>query len=218
MEFIDEGVPEDAYRWVLPVEKSGEKPEVVSITFNGGLPIELNGKPMLLRDLIAELNHKAGQSGVGAIDMIEDRVVGIKSHEFYECPAAITIISGHKYLESLVLNKKESQLKKVMDQQFADMVYSGLWFDPAMDHIKRFQQSINAVVNGTVKLKLYKGNVIPMGVESTNSLYDIFMSTYGKNQTFDQSKAPGFIYVFGSQTITTRKARKKQFGEIIIEE
>ena len=218
MEFIDEGVPEDAYRWVLPVEKSGEKPEVVSITFNGGLPIELNGKPMLLRDLIAELNHKAGQSGVGAIDMIEDRVVGIKSHEFYECPAAITIISGHKYLESLVLNKKESQLKKVMDQQFADMVYSGLWFDPAMDHIKRFQQSINAVVNGTVKLKLYKGNVIPMGVESTNSLYDIFMSTYGKNQTFDQSKAPGFIYVFGSQTITTRKVRKKQFGEIIIEE
>lgn len=218
IEFIDEGVPEDAYRWVLPVEKSGEKPEVISITFKDGLPVKLNGKQLLLADLISELNYIAGQCGVGAIDMIEDRVVGIKSHEFYECPAAITIINGHKYLESLVLNKKESQLKKNMDQQFADMVYSGLWFDPAMDHIKAFQRSINAIVNGTVKLKLYKGNVIPVGVESSNSLYDMFMSTYGKNQTFDQSKAPGFIYVFGSQTITTSKVRKRQLDKIIIEE
>jgi argininosuccinate synthase len=180
--------------------------------------VELNGTPMHLRDLITELNHKAGQCGVGAIDMIEDRVVGIKSHEFYECPAAITIINGHKYLESLVLNKKESQLKKVMDEQFADIVYSGLWFDPVMDHIQKFQNSINALINGTVKLKLYKGNVIPAGVESASSLYDMFMSTYGKNQTFDQSKAPGFIYVFGSQTITTTKVRKKQFNEITVKE
>jgi argininosuccinate synthase len=148
--------------------------------------------------------------------MIEDRVVGIKSHEFYECPAAVTIITGHRYLESLVLSKRESQLKKFMDQQFADMVYSGLWFDPLMDHVKVFQQSINAAVNGRIKLKLYKGNIIPVGVESTNSLYDMSVSTYGKNQTFDQSKAPGFIYIFGSQTITTRKVRKKHLEEAII--
>ncbi|EQB68555.1 argininosuccinate synthase [Cuniculiplasma divulgatum] len=217
IELINEGVPEDAYRWVLPIEKSAEKADVISITFNNGLPVKLNGKAMLLADLITELNYKAGQNGVGAIDLIEDRVVGIKSHEFYECPAAVTIINGHKYLESLVLNKRESQLKRVMDQQFAEMVYSGLWFDPAMEHIKKFQQSINLLVNGTVKLKLYKGNVIPMGVESSNSLYDVFMSTYGKNQTFDQSKAPGFIYVFGSQTITTSKVRKKQLDKIVIE-
>ena len=217
IELINEGVPEDAYRWVLPIEKSAEKAEVISITFNNGLPVKLNGKAMLLADLITELNYKAGQNGVGAIDLIEDRVVGIKSHEFYECPAAVTIINGHKYLESLVLNKRESQLKRVMDQQFAEMVYSGLWFDPAMEHIKKFQQSINLLVNGTVKLKLYKGNIIPMGVESSNSLYDVFMSTYGKNQTFDQSKAPGFIYVFGSQTITTSKVRKKQLDKIVIE-
>ena len=167
IELINEGVPEDAYRWVLPIEKSAEKAEVISITFNNGLPVKLNGKAMLLADLITELNYKAGQNGVGAIDLIEDRVVGIKSHEFYECPAAVTIINGHKYLESLVLNKRESQLKRVMDQQFAEMVYSGLWFDPAMEHIKKFQQSINLLVNGTVKLKLYKGNIIPMGVESS---------------------------------------------------
>ena len=218
IESVEEGVPEDAYRWVLPVEKSRENPEIVSIKFRGGLPVEINERQLPLNELISELNFKAGQNGVGAIDMIEDRVVGIKSHEFYECPAAITIISGHKYLESLVLNKKESQLKKLMDQQFADMVYSGLWFDPAMDHIKKFQQSINGLINGTVKLKLYKGNVIPVGVESTNSLYDLSMSTYGRNQKFDQSKAPGFIYVFGSQTIATRKARKKQFTDLVIEE
>ena len=218
IESVEEGVPEDAYRWVLPVEKSLENPETVSIKFRGGLPVEINERQLPLNELISELNFKAGQNGVGAIDMIEDRVVGIKSHEFYECPAAITIISGHKYLESLVLNKKESQLKKLMDQQFADMVYSGLWFDPAMDHIKKFQQSINGLINGTVKLKLYKGNIIPVGVESTNSLYDLSMSTYGRNQKFDQSKAPGFIYVFGSQTIATRKARKKQFTDLVIEE
>ncbi len=218
IEFINEGVPEDAYKWVLPIEKSVDKPVVLSVTYSGGLPVELNEKQMPLKDLIAELNYVAGQSGIGAIDMIEDRVVGIKSHEFYECPAAITIITGHKYLESLVLSKRESQLKKFVDQQFADMVYSGLWFDPLMDHIKVFQQSINAAVNGKVKLKLYKGNIIPVGVESTNSLYDMSVSTYGKNQTFDQSKAPGFIYVFGSQTIATRKVRKKHLEEMIIKE
>ncbi len=218
IESIDEGIPEDAYKWVLPVEKSLDIPVDILITYSEGLPVELNGRKIPLKDLIAELNYIAGQSGVGAIDMIEDRVVGIKSHEFYECPAAVTIINGHKYLESLVLTKRENQLKKLMDQQFADMVYSGLWFDPLMDHIKKFQQSINGAVNGKVKLKLYKGNIIPLGAESANSLYDFSKSTYGKNQTFDQSKAPGFIYIFGSQTIAAKKARKRHLEEMVMKE
>ena len=218
IEYPDEGVPDDAYRWILPPEKSSSIPELVSIGFQKGLPVELNGRKEELDDLIAHLNIISGKNGIGAIDMIEDRLVGIKSHEFYECPAAVTIINAHKYLESLVLNKRESQLKKTMDQTFSEMVYNGLWYDPSMEHIMRFQKSVNSLVNGKVKLKLYRGNIIPMGVESYNSLYDFSKSTYGIGQTFDQSKSPGFIYVFGSQTIATIKGRKKMKQEIAINE
>jgi argininosuccinate synthase len=105
-----------------------------------------------------------------------------------------------------------------MDQTFSEMVYNGLWYDPSMEHIMQFQKSVNSLVNGKVKLKLYRGNIIPMGVESYNSLYDFSKSTYGIGQTFDQSKSPGFIYVFGSQTIATIKGRKKMKQEIAINE
>lgn len=218
IEHPQEAVPYDAYRWVLPPEKAASVPENISIQFHSGLPVELNGKPSELTNMIAELNVKGGKNGIGAIDMIEDRLVGIKSHEFYECPAAMIIITAHKYLESLVLNKKESQLKKHMDQTFSEMVYNGLWYDPAMEHIMHFQKSVNSLINGKVKLKLYRGNIVPMGVESDNSLYDISKSTYGVGQTFDQSKSPGFIYVFGSQTMATIKGRKKLEREITINE
>ena len=218
MEYLHVPVQEDAYRWVVPIEKASSFPETVSLRFNQGLPVELNGKPFELKDLIADLNVKGGTNGIGAIDMIEDRLVGIKSHEFYECPAAMIIITAHRYLESLVLNKKESQLKKPMDQMFSEMVYNGLWYDPAMEHIMQFQKSVNSLVNGKVNLKLYKGNIIPMGVESDNSLYDLSKSTYGVGQTFDQSKSPGFIYVFGSQTMATIKGRKKSGKEITVNE
>lgn len=210
IEYPDAGIPEDAYRWVLPVEKANSAPEIVTLEFSKGLPVSVDGKPLGIKNIISYLNMVGGMNGIGAIDMIEDRVVGIKSHEFYECPAAQLIIEGHKYLESLVINRREWEMKKFMDQQFSSMVYNGLWYDPAMNHIMQFEKSVNEVVNGKVKMKLYKGNIIRAGVESNNSLYDFSKSTYGKEQTFDQSKSPGFIYVFGSQTIATVKARKKK--------
>jgi len=216
IEYPDEAVPDDAYRWVIPPERSNSVPEIVTINFQNGLPTAINGRKEELNDLIAHLNIISGKNGIGAIDMIEDRLVGIKSHEFYECPAAITIIMAHKYLETLVLNKRESQIKKMMDQTFSEMVYNGLWYDPSMEHIMQFQKSVNSLVNGKVKLKLYKGNIVPMGVESYNSLYDFSKSTYGIGQTFDQSKSPGFIYVFGSQTIATIRGRKKINQEISV--
>jgi argininosuccinate synthase len=209
IEKINSGVPFDAFKWVTPQEQAGELPETVTIEFENGIPVSLDGTDLQLKELITRLNVIAGRNGVGSIDMIEDRVVGIKSHEFYECPAAITIISGHRYLERAVLNRKELEIKQFMDNRFADYVYNGLWFDPVMDHIADFEKSINAEVNGSVSLKLYKGNLVPMGVESQSAIYDIGLSSYGRNQTFDQSKSPGFIYVYGNETIVTRKSRTK---------
>lgn len=207
IENIGNGIPFDAFKWVSPPEMAKDTPDVVSIEFENGLPVGFNGEKLKLRDLIIKINEVAGQSGIGAIDMLEDRLVGIKSHEFYECPAALALISAHKYLGRAVLNKKEFSLKQTMDSMFSDYVYNGLWFDPVMSHIASFEQSINSNLTGIVNLKLYKGNIIPMGVESDYAIYDTGLSSYGKGQTFDQGKAPGFIYIFGNETILTRKAR-----------
>ena len=218
IEDISKPVPVDAYRWVKPLDETADSPKEVAISYENGIPCAMNDKKMPLKPLIIKLNELAGMHGIGAIDMIEDRVVGIKSHEFYECPAALTIIDGHKYLESAVLSKRELKVKKFIDEQFSEMVYGGLWHDPLMGHICEFEQSMNEHVSGTVHLKLYKGNIIHSGVESVNSLYDPATSTYGKRQTFDQKMSPGFIYVYGASTVASRKARNKQFREIRLEE
>lgn len=208
IEDITKGIPFDAFKWVTPPEKAADKTQIVSVSFQDGIPNALNEKEMDLKDIIINLNSLAGENGIGAIDMLEDRVVGIKSHEFYECPAAITLLSAHKLLGHATLNKKEIGLKTTVDSLFADYVYSGLWFDPVMEHIKSVEKSINSSISGTVTLKLYKGTVMPMGVESEKAIYNTQLSSYGKGQTFDQEKAPGFIYIFGNETIVTRKARE----------
>ncbi len=200
-------VPFDAFRWVTPPELSPDKAETISISFENGLPVSLNGEPLDLSDLISAMNRIAGSNGIGSIDAIEDRLVGIKSHEFYECPAAISIIKAHKYLESAVLNRKELALKTLLDSHFSEYTYNGLWFDPVMDHINLMERSFNSAVNGTVKLKLYRGNIVPSGIESDSAIYDLKMSGYGRNQVFDQNKSPGFIYIFGNETAMTKKAR-----------
>ena len=209
IEDITREVPFDAFKWVVPPEKASDSPEKISLLFEKGVPAGLNDTRMSLTDVISSLNRIAGMNGIGAIEMMEDRVVGIKSHEFYECPAALTILAAHNYLASAVLNRKELSAKSAMDGYFSDFVYSGLWFDPVMDHIGSFEESINSSLTGTVSMKLYKGNIIPAGVDSSNSLYDISMSSYGRNQSFDQGKAPGFIYIFGNETRLTRSARNR---------
>ena len=207
IENISAGVPNDAFHWVVPPEKARDIPEKVTIGFKQGLPVSLNNKFMDLKSIVTALNVLSGINGVGSVELIENRVVGIKSHEFYECPAALAIISAHKYLASAVLNKKELELKSHMDKAFSEFVYTGLWFDPVMEHIYNFEKSINQYITGDVSLKLYKGNIIPMGIESPNALYDMNMSGYGRGQTFDQSKSPGFIHIFGNETVLSRKAR-----------
>ena len=209
IEDITKGVPFDAFKWVMPPEEAKTEPETVAISFEKGIPCAINNVKTGLKDLIVRLNSIAGNNGIGAIDMIENRVVGIKSHEFYECPAAITLITAHKYLEQAVLNKKGLSLQQTVDKLVSDYEYAGPWFAAVMSHINSFEKSVNANLNGTVSLKLYKGNLIPMGVESDLAIYDHGLSSYGKGQTFDQGKAPGFIHIFGNETILTRKAREK---------
>lgn len=215
LEDLMKPIPEDAYSWVRPLGFASPGPTYVSLGFEEGLPVSLNGRALEKHELISELNSIAGINGFGGIDHLEDRVTGIKSREFYECPAALTILSAHKALERLTLSKEETTVKNTLDAKWSDMVYAGLWFDPLITHINAFEDSINLPVSGTVNLSLRQGTCQVTGVESSNSLYNYEVSTYGSNDTFDQSMAKGFIGIFGMQTINTSKVRRREIKSII---
>lgn len=208
-------VPEDAYSWVVPPHKVSEGAFDLVLEFEEGIPVRLNGESSGLKNIVAELNSLSGSRGIGAIDYIEDRVTGIKSREFYECPGAVTLLTAHRALERLTLNKEELSLKNTLDTRWAELAYNGLWFDPVMTHINAFEDSINSPVSGKVSLKLEKGLCTVMGVESSNSLYNFTISTYGKEDAFDQSNAKGFISIFGNQTVNASRVRNKKFNPMI---
>jgi argininosuccinate synthase len=148
-------------------------------------------------DLITKLNEIAGNHGVGRIDHIENRLVGIKSREVYEAPAAMVLIKAHQDLESLVMNKDLMHYKKVVEQHYADLVYNGLWFSPLKTALDAFVDKTQELVTGTIRLKLFKGSAVVVGRESPYSLYSSSLSTYAKGDEFDHSAAKGFIYVWG---------------------
>lgn len=208
-------VPEDAYAWITPPSKTDGTATFATLTFESGIPVELNGNRMKLEKLVTFLNDVAGKAGFGAIDHLEDRVTGIKSREFYECPAAMTILTAHKALERMTLSKEEVGMKNVLDTKWADMTYNGLWLDPLMDHINAFQKSVNQYVTGTVSLKLQNGNLTITGLDSPNSLYNYEKSTYGKMDTFNQSYAKGFVEIFGMQAVNTSRTRKKAMAQLL---
>ncbi len=208
-------IPEDAYSWITPPGKTGSDAVDLEITFLGGLPTEINGKQMSLERIVMLLNKIAGEAGYGAIDHLEDRVTGIKSREFYECPAAMTILTAHKSLERMTLSKEEVSMKNILDTKWSDMAYNGLWYDPLMEHINAFEKSVNSFVSGKVFLRLKGGNLTVMGMESSNSLYNYEKSTYGKMDTFNQSHAKGFVEIYGMQTVNTSRTRKKSAAGLI---
>lgn len=192
--------PEDVFQFVTPPEKAPEEPEYIELEFENGKPQALNGKDIPLSKIVEELNAIAGKHGIGIIDMMEDRVVGLKSREVYECPAAVTLVEAHKELEKFVSTKHENQLKSQIDQKWAEYAYNGLWFDPVMDHINEFIDSMNSNVSGKVELKLYKGKVQITGRESDNALYDHDLASYKEGETFNQEASPGFIQLWSLQT------------------
>ncbi|TLY04605.1 MAG: argininosuccinate synthase [Thaumarchaeota archaeon] len=190
--------PEEAFKYI---DFQNDEAGYIEIEFEKGVPVAADGKRMPLTDLIQYVNDKAGTHGVGIVDHIEDRVVGIKSREVYEAPAALTIIEAHKDLEKMVLTKHELAFKGVVDEQWSWLAYSGLWQDPLRDDLDKFIDATQVRVSGKVKLKMQRGSLRVVGRESKYSLYKNDLATYAAGSTFDQSLAKGFVELWGLQSI-----------------
>lgn len=192
--------PKGAYGITAELEETPDTPSIIEITFKQGVPVALDGKQMLLSELIQELNVEAGKHGIGRIDHIENRLVGIKSREVYECPGAVTLISAHKALEDLTFVREVAHFKPTIENQLSQVIYDGLWFNPITDALIAFLKATQIYVNGVIRVKLFKGNVIVEGRKSTNSLYNENLATYTSADTFDQHAAMGFIKLWGLPT------------------
>ena len=190
--------PEEAFEFI---NFDNDKAGYMEIEFDQGIPIAADGRSMPLTDLIQYISDKAGGHGVGIVDHIEDRVVGIKSREVYEAPAAIAIIEAHKDLEKMVLTKHELAFKQIVDNQWSWLAYSGLWQDPLRADLDRFIDATQNRVSGKVRLKMQKGSLRVVGRESKYSLYKDNLATYEAGSTFDQSLAKGFVELWGLQSV-----------------
>ncbi|ASJ15961.1 argininosuccinate synthase [Thermococcus chitonophagus] len=193
--------PEEVWEWTVSPAKAPDEPEYLTIEFENGVPVALNGEKMPLLELVLKVNEIAGKHGVGRIDHIEDRTVGIKSREVYEAPAAVTLIKAHYDLEKLTMTKWLLEFKEFVDSKWSWLVYNGLWYEPLRHALEGFIDEAEKVVNGEVKVKLWKGNAVVVGRHSDNALYDIKVATYEKFSTFDQKLAKGFIELFGMQSV-----------------
>ncbi|MGR3765349.1 argininosuccinate synthase [Rossellomorea sp. NS-SX7] len=192
--------PEDAYDLTSSIEHAPDTADVVEITFQQGVPVQLDGQAYPLDQLISELNIIAGKHGVGRIDHVENRLIGIKSREVYECPGAVTLLKAHKELEDLTLVKELAHFKPVIEKKMTELIYEGLWFSPLNKALKAFLDQTQVYVNGVVRVKLFKGHAIVEGRKSPNSLYDENLATYTKADEFDHDAAVGFIKLWGLPT------------------
>jgi argininosuccinate synthase len=189
--------PEEVYGWTTSPAAAPDEPTYVRIGFEHGRPVSLDGTPLTLLDLVGRLNRIAGASGVGRIDHLESRVVGIKSREVYECPAATVLIDAHRALESLVLPRDVLEFKRGVEQRYAGLVYDGLWFSPLRGALDAFVTATQDRVSGEVAMKLFKGSARVAGRRSPYSLYQHGLATYSSGDRFRQELAEGFIYVWG---------------------
>ncbi|MDA1761502.1 argininosuccinate synthase [Bacillus cereus] len=202
--------PEEAYEMTLALEDTPNKPEFVEIGFEAGVPTTLNGTAHSLSELIKTLNALAGKHGVGRIDHVENRLVGIKSREVYECPAAMTLITAHKELEDLTHVKEVAHFKPVIEQKITELIYNGLWFSPLKQALHAFLQETQKNVTGTVRVKLFKGHAIVEGRKSEYSLYDEKLATYTAQDEFNHDAAVGFISLFGLPTKVYSQVNQKK--------
>ena len=196
--------PDDTFIWVK-TKNLPSKPSYLEIKFENGVPVSVDGKSKNPVQLIEYINKKAGAAGVGIVDHIEDRVVGIKSREVYETPAATCLIEAHSDLEKMVHTKHETKFKSIVDDEWSWLVYSGLWQDPLKRDLDSFIDQTQKNVTGIVKIKLYKGSLRVVGRKSKYSLYSRDIATYGKGSTFDQRLAKGFVELWGLQSTEANK-------------
>ena len=202
--------PSDAYTLTCEPHEAPDQPEYVEILFEKGIPVALDGVPMDGPTLIDKLNCQAGKHGVGRIDMLEDRLVGFKSREVYECPAAITLITAHRALETLTLDKRVLATKKELEVKFGELAYEGYWFSPLKDAINSFIDTTQEYVNGVAKVRLYKGMAVVRGMKSGKSIYSETLATYSENDAFDHSAAVGFIKIWGLPIKTWRQVHESK--------
>ncbi len=189
--------PEDAFTMTKSLDEAQDKSEYVEIDFEKGIPVALNGKKLGGVALIEQLNELAGKHGVGRIDHVENRLVGIKSREIYEAPAATVLLQAHQALEALTLSKPQLRFKEKVAQEYADLIYNGLWFTALRRDLAAYVESSQRFVAGTVRSKLFKGSSRVVGRKSPFSLYRHGLATYDKGDEFDQSAAAGFIHLWG---------------------
>ena len=198
--------PADVWENTVDPEKAPDTPEYIEIEFVQGVPVALNGEKMGGVELIEKLDKVAGAHGVGRIDHVEDRLMGIKSRETYECPAAVTLIKAHQALEAMTLPRDTIEFKRGIEQKFCQLAYDGLWFGGLMEPIQAFVDKTQEFVTGTVRVKLYKGSAMVVGRKSPYSMYDEGLSTYAEGDVFDHNSATGFIYVWGLPGRTAAKS------------
>ena len=189
--------PEDAYEWTRSLDQAPAEPDYLVISFDHGVPVALDGEAMDPVDLVNRVQEIAGRQGIGRIDQIENRLVGIKSREIYEAPAAVTLLAAHRALESLTLSKQQARFKARVAQEYADLIYNGLWFSAHHQDLASYVQSTQRHVTGDVRMKLWRGTAVAAGQRSDFSLYSHALATYGSGDQFDQSAAQGFIKLWG---------------------
>jgi argininosuccinate synthase len=189
--------PEDAFIWTKSPEKTPNKPTYIEIEFEKGIPVALDGEKTEGVSLIGRLNELAGENGIGRIDHIENRLVGIKSRELYEAPAAMVLLQAHLALEEMTLTKQQLRFKQKVAVEYSDLIYNGLWFSAMHQDLAAYVKSTQRFVTGTVRLKLFKGTSMVVGRKSPYTLYSFKLATYDKGDVFDQSHSVGFIQLWG---------------------
>lgn len=186
----------EMYSMITPMEKAQDKAEYVEIYFNKGVPQKINGKEMSPLDLLSELNKIGGRNGVGVIDIVENRLVGMKSRGVYETPGGTILYAAHRCLERLTIDKNTYHYKQLVSNKYAELVYDGLWFSPLREALDAFVDVTQKNVTGSVKLKIYKGSLINAGIEAESALYDEDVSSFGASELYSHKDAGGFIKVF----------------------
>jgi len=191
---------EEIYAMTRAIADTPDTPDYVEIGFEQGIPVSLDGTTLSPLDLVGQLNDRVGAHGVGRIDMVENRLVGIKSREIYEAPALLVLIQAHRDIESLTLTADVSHYKRGIEESYSQLVYNGLWYSPLKGALDAFIQQTQERVTGTVRVKLFKGTASMVGRKSEQSLYTPDLATYGADDQFDHKAAEGFIYVWGLPT------------------
>jgi argininosuccinate synthase len=207
VEIAGQKPPEDAWSWTANPADGPDEPETIALEFEEGVPVGLNGQRVSGVELVQDLNARGGRHGIGRVDMMENRLVGIKSRELYETPAATIILAAHRDLEAMTLDRETAHFKPYLELKYAELVYYGLWYTPLRKALDAFVDQTQQTVTGTVTVELFKGSATPVARESPFSLYDLKLATYEAGGRFDQAASAGFIKIFGLPAAVAARIR-----------